>query len=1079
MALTKQPVPINFSKGLETKTDPKQISIGNFLSLENSVFDKGGLLQKRNGYGMLTPLPDTTSTFLTTFNGNLTAIGSSLKAYSNPSDSWIQKATIQPIQMNTLPLIRSGTNQSQADSAVSSNGLVCTVFTDNVTSGASSTTATYKYVIADATTGQNIIAPTAIPVASGVVEGSPRVFILGRYFVIVFTNNISGSYSLKYTAISTYAPALAANGTTISSQYTPASTVDFDGVVVNNTLYLAWNGSDGGNAIRMTYIDSTLVQHSTVVFAGRKATIMSVCADTTNATPVIYAVFYDSVSTNGYALGVNQALNTVLTPTQIITAENVANITSVATNNRVTFLYEINNNYTYDSAIASHYVEKNTITSAGVVGTKTTLLRSVGLASKAFYLNDVIYAMMVYGSSFQPTYFLSDTSANTIAKLAYSNGYGYYTTGLPNVTVTDSLIQLAYLVKDQITSVNKIQGATVTAGVYSQTGINLVSMDLGTTVLVPAEIGSNLNISGGIVWAYDGYSLVEQGFHLWPDSVEATALADPTFTGDTTNTSATILNVSSVANLKVGMKISGTGIPANTTILSIGTTSLVLSAAATATNTGVTFTATTSVTNQQYFYQVTYEWTDNQGNVFRSAPSIPVSATTSAGHTSVILNIPTLRITQKTANPVRIVIYRWSTAQQTYYQITSLAAPLMNSLTVDYVTYQDISTDAQILGNAIIYTTGGVIENIGPPSASTMTLFKSRLFLVDSEDRNLLWYSKQVIENTPVEMSDLFTIFVAPTSGAQTDTGGMTALSALDDKLIIFKRNAIYYLTGTGPDNTGANNDFSEPVFITSTVGCVNQQSIVFMPQGLMFQSDKGIWLLGRDLSTVYIGSSVERFTTDALVQSALNIPSTNQVRFTMDTGITLMYDYFFGQWGTFSNVPAISSAIYQNLHTYINNLGQVFQETPGTYLDGSRPVLMSFLTGWLNLMGLQGYERAYYFYLIGTYITPHKLSIKIAYDYNDSPSQNTIITPDNFSQPWGGEQLWGSNTPWGGPSNVEQWRVFLQQQKCQAFQIGLNEIYDPSFGTAAGAGFTLSGMNLVIGAKSGYPRIKSANSAG
>jgi hypothetical protein len=71
-------------------------------------------------------------------------------------------------------------------------------------------------------------------------------------------------------------------------------------------------------------------------------------------------------------------------------------------------------------------------------------------------------------------------------------------------------------------------------------------------------------------------------------------------------------------------------------------------------------------------------------------------------------------------------------------------------------------------------------------------------------------------------------------------------------------------------------------------------------------------------------GAPVEALTQGATVLSALNIPSTNQVRFTLDTGITLMYDYFFGQWGTFVNVPALSSTVYQGLHTYINSLGQV-----------------------------------------------------------------------------------------------------------------------------------------------------------
>jgi hypothetical protein len=172
----------------------------------------------------------------------------------------------------------------------------------------------------------------------------------------------------------------------------------------------------------------------------------------------------------------------------------------------------------------------------------------------------------------------------------------------------------------------------------------------------------------------------------------------------------------------------------------------------------------------------------------------------------------------------------------------------------------------------------------------------------------------------------------------------MTALAPMDDKIIIFKQNAIYYINGAGPDNLGSTavgcslGNYSQPTFITSVVGCTNQQSIVLTPRGLMFQSDKGIWLLGLDLSTEYIGAPVEAYNSST-VTSAFVIPQTNFVLFTLSSGITLMYDYFYGQWGEFINVPAISATLYQGLHTYINKFGQVFQENPGVYLDGAKPV--------------------------------------------------------------------------------------------------------------------------------------------
>ncbi len=69
-------------------------------------------------------------------------------------------------------------------------------------------------------------------------------------------------------------------------------------------------------------------------------------------------------------------------------------------------------------------------------------------------------------------------------------------------------------------------------------------------------------------------------------------------TGNTTSGSAVISNVSSMTDVFVGAGITGTGIPANTTILDIdvANTRITLSANATATNTGTTLTIDSSLT---------------------------------------------------------------------------------------------------------------------------------------------------------------------------------------------------------------------------------------------------------------------------------------------------------------------------------------------------------------------------------------------------------------------------------------------------------------------------------------------------
>lgn len=1080
MALQKQDLNINFSSGLDLKTDPFQVQAGKFLSLKNTVFDVGGRITKRNGYTPLPSLPDDTSKYLTTFNGNLTAIGTKLEALSIGSSQWVDKGAIQPIDLSVLPAVRNSTYQGQADSVTASNGLTCVVYTDYIPS-AGVVTPSYKYTVIDSVTGQSIVDPVTLDTADE-EYGTPRVFLLDNYFVILFTTT-GPTYHLQYIALSTHNPTVATTPVDISSSYIPASTLAFDALVVNSTLYIAYYTTSGGASVKVSSLSSSLGNPTTAVtFAGEVATMFSLAADLTDsASPIIYVSYYDLASEEGYTLAIDKNLNEVLAPTATIASGIYNNIASVASSGVATLYFEKANSYGYDASISTNLIETMTITQAGVTDALSTLVRGVGLASKAFRYDSNSYFLAVYNSTFQPSYFLINGDGHIISRLAYGNSGPYCTTGLPNVTLDGDIAKISYLFKATIQAVNPTQGAASAAGVYSQLGVNIATFDFTPTYILTSEIGQNLNITGGFITSYDGVTPVEQNFFLYPEDIEINNPSAIAITGDTTNGEPVIENISSFTNVVVGMNVTGTGIDSDSVIIAIdeNNSTITLNKDATATNSSVSLSLSGSVADQQYYYQVTYEWSDNQGNTFRSTPSIPKTITTSGTGDFVTLDIPTLRLTYKIENPVKIVVYRWSVAQQNYYQTTSLTAPLLNDPTVDYVTFVDIHSDAQIIGNNLIYTTGGVLEDMAPPASSIMTLFNNRLWLVDSEDRNLLWFSKPVIEATPVEMSDLLTRYVAPSTASEGSTGPVTAIYPMDDKLVTFKRNALGYISGTGPDNTGSNSSYSDFNLINSVVGCDNPQSIVLTPQGLMFQSTKGIWLLGRDLSTQYIGAPVETLTMGATVLSAINIPDTNQIRFTMDTGITLMYDYYYQQWGSFTNVPALSSTVYQNLHTYINSLGQVFQESPGQYLDNTSPVLMSFTTSWFALAGLQGFERFYQMYLLGTYKSPFKLNVSLAYDYNESLTQSTTVLPESPQGPWGSDKLWGSSSPWGGPSKVFEARVFPQTQKCESFQISVSESYDPQYGIMPGAGLTLSGLNLVIGTKRGFRTSSSKRSFG
>jgi hypothetical protein len=1000
VALSKQPISLNFAQGINTKADPYQIPIGSFAAMQNSVFSATGRLTKRNGFAQITSLPNADQTVLTTLNDNLIATGSNLYAFSQDTDQWLNQGTVQPVQLSTQPLVRVSTSQSGPDAATTAAGLTCLVYEDN---------AIAYYQVSDSITGQQIVPRVSL----GAASSQPRAFLLGQYFIVTFFQNIGGNHHLRYVAIPITMPTSPEGVEDIATGL--LATSGYDGVVANGFLYMGW--ADTTNDVKIASLSQHLILSAPTVVTGHTANLMSLAADIIGSTTLVWMTFWDSSSTNGYTCSFNQALVPILAPTKVITTTSISELTSITDQNQILEIFYENIN-TYgsgpNSAVETDFVSKVTISQTGTVIGPVIVLRSVGLASKPFMTaTGVIYILVAYGETNQPSYFLIDSLGNIYMRLAYSNGGGYESSQvLPTVSLVGTNYSVPYLTADLLTTINKgtnNPSGTPTAAIYTQFGVNLANIGLNNSGQYSSEIAGALFLTGGMVWEYDGVRPTELGFQVWPENQAVT-----------TSTTG-------------GMIGAGT-----------------------------------------YYYQFTYEWTDNAGNLHRSAPSIPISITTTGSTSENTLYVPTLRLTYKVApNPVRIVGYRWSVAQQVYYQFTSVTSPIVNNPAVDLVTFTDTLSDAEILGNAILYTTGGVVEDIAPPASIDSTLFNNRLWLIDAEDRNLLWFSKQVIEAVPVEMSDLLTIYVAPTSGAQGSTGPMTALAAMDDKLIIFKKDAIYYINGIGPDNTGSNSGYSDPIFVTGAVGCANPASIVLMPSGLMFQSDKGIWLLGRDLSTTYIGAPVEGFNSQTVV-GAQTIPATNQVRFVLANNVTLMYDYYFNQWGTFTNTFAIASTLYQGFQTYLNSFGQVFQETPGIYLDGSQPVLMSLTTGWINVAGLQGYERFYELFLLGTYITPFKLNVSLAYDYSSSATQQTTVLPNNYVAPWGGEAVWGSGGPWGGPGNVFEARVFPQTQKCESFQVSIQEIYDPSFGANSGQGLTLSGLNLIVGVKRGW-RTQSA----
>jgi hypothetical protein len=261
----------------------------------------------------------------------------------------------------------------------------------------------------------------------------------------------------------------------------------------------------------------------------------------------------------------------------------------------------------------------------------------------------------------------------------------------------------------------------------------------------------------------------------------------------------------------------------------------------------------------------------------------------------------------------------------------------MNDKTVDTVDILDDVSDSDLISREPLYTTGGVLENIAAPQATILESYNNRIFLAGLEDKNEIQFSKIRLENYPTEFNDTLTLNINPRGG------DITALQEMDDKLVIFKENAIYFMSGEGPNNLGSLDNFIEPELVSTDVGCVDKNSVVRTPFGLMFKSNKGIYLLDRGLNTQYIGAAIEAFNS-LTVSSAEVIPHTNQVRFTTSNGVALVYDYFVEQWVTYTNHKGLSATILGSNYYYVRTNGDLFKETVGIYNDNGSAIKQDLL---------------------------------------------------------------------------------------------------------------------------------------
>lgn len=464
-----------------------------------------------------------------------------------------------------------------------------------------------------------------------------------------------------------------------------------------------------------------------------------------------------------------------------------------------------------------------------------------------------------------------------------------------------------------------------------------------------------------------------------------------------------------------------------------------------------------------YQYLFTYQWVDVKGNVYQSATSIPLNVTVGATG-NVIFSLEEYGVT--TRNPYngysnvrgRLNIFRTRVNGTVFYKLTQLEL-LINSGLV--ISVNDATADSG-LSDEPVYTTGNILDDQAPPASSSLGVFKGSVMLRPDEDKTKLWKSKTVAPNTGLSFNNNLIIDFGSIGG------NIIAHEEMDEKYIVFKENAIYYIYGDGPDDAGQGS-YSLPILLVKNTGCIDARTVVKTDSGIIFKADEGFWILTRNMELQFIGANVETHN-DKTVTSAEHLQTISQARFTTSDGTILVYDTLFGEWYTWTGLPSKSSGFWHNAYTILKTDGSVWRESSSSHLDNGVPYNWRAGTFFIQMAQIQGYQRLRSVILGGEYRGEHKLKVSVGYDFKEYYEETFEIEPQSaviFN-----DKTYQSTTvvPGGTTDNVWQYELRMARQKCQSMRLLIEDDFTDI--DNPGNSFALSSIGFEVGVLGGRNRV-------
>src|SRR5678815_2739781 len=244
-------IQIDFSGGVDQRTDVKHVVPGTLSSLINGVFDKAGVIRKRRGFTALSRSTFVGGTILAatrlmTFGSDLVLTdGDALYSYSPAIDKWAYKDQVPQALATRTPLVH-GSQTFYAPDVAYGNGYLVYVWFENYDS--TSKRGDIKASVVEVATGAQILA--GVSIATGQTNHYPRVVVVGTRAVVLYGTSAG---TIKAHTLDLTSPTAFSGATVIcTDSSTTATKMQLDACTLSTTRFaIAYVNVTGGAGTKL------------------------------------------------------------------------------------------------------------------------------------------------------------------------------------------------------------------------------------------------------------------------------------------------------------------------------------------------------------------------------------------------------------------------------------------------------------------------------------------------------------------------------------------------------------------------------------------------------------------------------------------------------------------------------------------------------------------------------------------------------------------------------------------------------------------------------------------------------------